>query len=103
MQSHRKQNKNALMVIGIAVLAFLLSSFKKKPQGSVDVGLGEFGKFGTDGILRAEDLRTPTFNPMVTKVNKPFSKAPLTKGTFFKHSVKSTLPISSEKYCETCR
>jgi hypothetical protein len=45
-----KQKKTG--IIALLVGAILLMSFKKKkPVGSVEVGEGEFGDFGTDGNL----------------------------------------------------
>ncbi|WP_136465200.1 hypothetical protein [Flagellimonas onchidii] len=50
--SHSR-NKNKMMAVLGLLAALLLFSFKKKPVGDVEIGKGDFGKFGTDGDLDA--------------------------------------------------
>jgi hypothetical protein len=56
-----KQKKNT--VIGLLIAAILFLGSKKKKVGSVEVGKGGFGDFGTDGDFApfGQPVKTPDF------------------------------------------
>jgi len=56
MANQKNQDKNKAIATAVLLIALLLFSFKKKPQGEVEVGQGEFGDFGTDGELNDDTV-----------------------------------------------
>ncbi|WP_036384882.1 hypothetical protein [Muricauda sp. MAR_2010_75] len=69
MESRNKfitsKEQRGVVIALLLALAYFLLSWKKSPEPYVEVGQGEFGDFGTDGILEQEDvsdlIKTPNY------------------------------------------